>query len=95
MDIIEDYYKMDHHSQYVIIDTMYDHSFDGFLGKENHWYECSSCEQLLSDMVDLYDLERVEYLVNLYESKLITTEFTSSKESKILFMGDEVNNCLP
>ena len=64
----DDYFEMDSHTQCAIINSLHDHSFDGFLGKANNWYSCKSCEQLLRDMIDLYDLERVEYIVNLYES---------------------------
>lgn len=62
------------------------------------WYHCSSCRDYIEYMVQVYGTEKIEFIINAYESGLLETIYTPDKDARyfyeypIYFMGERVED---
>lgn len=83
--------KGDKDLQYSIISSLEDHIDTSILS--NHWSNCWSCVDMLIDLTEDYILADIEYLINMFESNIISTNFYHiGKIKKIFIMQEEVED---
>jgi hypothetical protein len=78
--------KGDKDLEYSIISSLEDHIYT-----DTHWSGCWSCIDMLIYLAEDYILSDIEYLINMFESNLVSTQYDSiNKTKKIFIMEEEV-----
>ena len=76
---------MKKNAQIRFIDGLQDHSGDN--NSLGSWYDCESCENHIIHYVEFYGIERIEFLINSYESGLLKV-FSGIHTEKLLWLGN-------
>jgi len=73
-------------------------SFDHHRPSDISWYTCSACRDYIEYLAQVYGTEKIEYIINAYESGLLETKYTRDKDSRygyhfpLYMLGDRVKD---